>query len=209
MHSRALKEATAWTATEHWPDLTVTEGNEGLQQQQQQHDAQQRVINFHDIDNVREFDLPPTPGDSYDIFFANVTSLGTKVKTWVRSALDLFHVFAFVETHVTDKNAAAISRFFEKRGLVSSFSHATSTNKGGTSGGAVVCTKSHLTCNLGKPSWASDMVRMTGHDWTASIHRLHGISFVFFCAYFNCNGDDPVGTNNKKFYQILECLRGL
>ena len=53
------------------------------------------------------------------------------------------------------------------------------------------------------------MVRMTGHDWTASIHRLHGISFVFFCAYFNCNGDDPVGTNNKKIYQILECLRGL
>ena len=111
-HSRAMKEAMAWMATEHWPDLTVTEGNEGLQQQQQQQQQQQRVIHFHDIDNIREFDSPPTPGDSYNIFFANVTSLGTKVKTWVRSALDVFHVFAFVETHVTDKIAAAISRFF-------------------------------------------------------------------------------------------------
>ena len=81
---------------------------------------------------------------SFNIFYANVTFAGSKVRQWVIEESSSFDCVGMVETHLGPTRAKQLRRAFKKAGFVSNQAVARETERGGFTGGVISGLRPHL-----------------------------------------------------------------
>eukprot|EP00969_Alexandrium_andersonii_P186391 8235184-Alexandrium_andersonii.AAC.1 len=147
------------------------------------------------------------------VHFANCTSLGRKARAFLDSEhAHRYHFVCLVETHLLHHTGEA--KALAKKGWRSHWADATPSQGGGTSGGVVICHRSHLKVHAAEQiagQWKGSVPGAApwgNHDWSLVTVSARGFQFALAGLYLT-HGINITGVNCDKISSLLSAVSAL
>ncbi len=143
--------------------------------------------------------VPPSTSKLFNILSSNITYFSPKVQSYICTPHNMTDVcaFAFSETHMTQSKLTECQAGLTNNYFRGTFNPAVPTTAGGSHGGEVVATKSHIDSCIVDPHVLDGISKSTGIPvkFAARYVRLQKFTLILVATYFLCS----VGPSDDNF----------